>query len=452
MFGFRKGMKKFKLGEMFPVAFYTGEEGAPAGADSGATAVAEAPAVSDLPGVSSGVPKDFAEKMVENDPEYQELLRQEASLNKKGKDSEVPEEDISGEQGLDKGEEDTTEGAKVDEKVSDTATEEVEEFADDVIPGLKGEHFKTLPQEAKLAVAEFHAKADAASKENEVLRKRVEALTSDPIIRDREEMLKQGRTQYDVKGMSPEEYAGLRTKIQAKIGVDQADAEAVLSEVEDLIKTRSRDMADDISKNIVLEETRRKQVDEITAKGRNIFLQLGKFNKALAFKETDANNLWKKDVNGQWVSNEAHPEFKAYSEKILPVVNALGKANMNYEQLIKLSEDFGLEAVYALVAKKLGLSVAINTKERDNKMIGEEVRNRLRPFMKGATSDELRPGTGKSPTVSPIIKNGYDITKLATDNDYRDRAISAKTGDMTHFKLIERLTDEGDAYLSKKKK
>jgi hypothetical protein len=119
-----------------------------------------------------------------------------------------------------------------------------------------------------------------------------------------------------------------------------------------------------------------------------------------------------------------------------------------------MREAFGDEAVYALAARKLGLPVAFNTEERDQKMLASALRKKLGSLIKNG-SGELSPkgGSNLSQTkTSAVIKFGYDIERLASDTKYYERALTAKPGDPAHMSLIESLADEGEALLDKKQK
>jgi hypothetical protein len=456
-FSNRNGLRMKSIFDMVPFMLYDGEEGAAAGA-----AVADsAPVSGGVEGFDSDipVPKEFLEGAIESDPEYQELLKQEAELkknsDKKPKDhaeeSETAEEENAGAEATESAEGETEVKDQPDDKNS--GEEDDFQFADDVIEGLKGEHLKVLPTEAKLAIAEYYGKTAEVAKERDALKGRLEELASDPVVKLREELLKQGTNQFSVRGITKQEKDALTAKM-IKFGLNAEEAEEMFSMVGDTIEAVSKERAEDILHNRVIEEDQRRKTDQTITEGRSIFLKLGQFNEGLKFKETDANKFWKKDQSGQMVPDEKHPEYKKFAEKVLPVMEALGKAGINYGTLIKLEKEIGTDGVYAMLAKKHGLPVAINTGDRDRKIVQSELRKKMAPFLKGASSEELAAGQGKSrtPEQSAVMKHGYDITKLASDQTYYESVVDSKPGDLKHAELVSKLADEGQAYLNKKTK
>jgi hypothetical protein len=465
---------RFGLSEIitriFPV-LNAGEEGAPGGDSGAATAVADKSQepVAEVPGFDKDipVPKEFLESSIENDPEYQALLKEEEELKKKEKkatktkdtpDESEPEDKNTGKEP--EGESDKSGKEDESEPEDENAgADEDFDFADDVIKGLKGEHLKTLPKEAKLAIAEYYENSNQTAADKKALEERLAVLSNDPVVKLREEMLKKGLTEFDVRGITKQEKDALISKIQ-NIGLSPDESEQIFSFMEETIKAVASERAQDVLNNRVIEDDLRKKTDETITNGRNIFLQLGQFHKDLAFKETDGNKFWVKDKSGEWLPNEKHPEIKAYSEKILPIIESLGKPGpngeppMKYIDLINLSKrKGGLKAIYTMVAEIHGLPVAINTGERDKKILKSELQKKMAPFLRGSGGEELAAGKGKSKTEeSQIMKHGYDITKLASDNTYYDSVVDSKPGDLEHAKLVAKLAEEGEEYLRKKSK
>jgi hypothetical protein len=469
--------------DFIPFRFYDGEEGAGGGGEGSSSAEAGSPgdgssgsetAATTLPeGFGGNVPKEFLDSYLDSSPELKENVTAKPNKEKPAKadDDTSPEDHTDTAEGDDKNsaaddtepgegegkEKSETEG---DDKNSATGEDEEMEFADDVIQGLKGEHLKALPKEARIALAEFYQQHTGIADEHKSLKERLESLEADPVVKLRQDLKRKGQENFDVRGITVKEKENLIARIRNKTGLDPEEAEAVFNEVEESIKAIAGEQAEDVLHNRVIEEDQARKANETISKGRNIFLQLGKFNKALAFKETDGNKFWKdtgkKDEQGRPIfePDDKHPEAKLYAEKIVPLIHTLGKAGMNYGMLVKLQDEIGLDGIYAMVAKKHGLPVAINTGERDKKMLLDDRKKVLDVFRKGNAYTELTAGSGKpKPVVTPPnMKHGFDIVKLATDNAYRDRAIYQKPGDLKHAKLIERLTEEGDAYIASKTK
>lgn len=441
----KKFTLKDKLFNSFSLRVCDGEEGAAGGAD-----VTPPPAEpSPEPDYIDGVPRGFVEEYRANDPNYEKLIAEEKKLADK---SEPAKGDTTDEPPSDEADGETP---KEDDTPADDNSGEDEDsfdFQDDVIEGLKGEHLKAIPKEAKLAIADFYAKHSELTEKEKGLSARLEKLIADPVVRMREEMIKSGQDQFPVRAVTQAEKASLTQRLQTKLGVNAEEAELIFEEVQDHIKATSNEIAEDLVNNMTLQKEEARKVDEITSKGRNVFLELGKFNKALAFKETDGNKFWVKKDDG-WMPNESHPEFKKFSETLIPVMTALGESGIRYKEIVNLTEKFGTEAVYAMVAKKLNLPVAINTEARDQKMLKSELQKRMAPFLKANTPSELTASAGKDkPATKTHVKNGYDIVKLASDIGYYERARNAKPNDMNHADMISRLAEEGDAIIRSKTK
>jgi predicted transcriptional regulator len=438
-------------------------------AEEQGTAVANgaAPAPAEIK-LDTGIPdKGFADTAIENDPEYKAMLEEEAAEKaKKGKEQtdkkepgEEPADKIENNEGKDK----KDEGAPADDK---TSSEEDDlgrvEFADDVIPGLKGEFLKTLPKEALAAIADFYEGAKGNSEKISKAESDLNELLKDPIVKNRREMLSKGKSKYDIRGLTQKDKQGIISVLQSKLDLTSSEAEIAYSVLEPGLNQVASEMAEDMVHNRFVEEDQKRQTAEITTKGRQVFLGLGKFNKDLAFKETNPDAFWQKEKddkgNESWVLNERHPEIDKYKKNILPIQSALAESGMNYSALIKLAEKFGDEAVYALAASKLKLPSAINTGDRDKKMVASELRKKLAPFLKGASGGELNAERQNSlanrSKGNVITKQGYDIVKLAEGGDYYDKAIADKPGDTKHAKMIAALSEEGaelQAKLEKRK-
>jgi hypothetical protein len=425
--------------------------------DQGTAVAPGTPAPTELK-LDTGIPnKEFSDTLIENDPEYKAMLEEEAKENaKKTGKKETPKTDEPAPEGaLEKDEDgkDKKDGEPpADEKtpVEEESPDQLE-FADDIIPGLKGEHLKTLPKEALTALAEFYESTKGLSEKTTSTESRLNELLKDPIVKNRMDMIAQGKSKYDIRGLTQKDKQGIIAVLQSKLDLTSDEAEIAFKVLEPGLNQVASEMAEDIVHNRFVEEDQKRQTAEITTKGRQVFLTLGKFNKDLAFKETDPNAFWQKDKDDKgneiWVLNEKHPEIDKYKKNILPIQNALAESGMNYSALTKMADKFGDEAVYALAASKLKLPAAINTGERDQKMLSSELRKKLAPFLKGASGGELNAEKQNSlanrSKGNVVTKQGYDIVKLAEGGDYYDKAISDKPGDTKHAKMIAALADEG---------
>ena len=404
------------------------------------------------------------ESALEGDPELMEIIEEEKNAPKgvkdKGIDDDLGADDKNS--GADNSDSDDKYDDDSEKPVVDKAdtTENDEyiddiEFADDVIAGLKGEHLKKLPKEALEALAAYVTKHTDVSGEATTAKERLAKLLADPIVKKRLDLLNSGKTDYEVRSITDGEKQSMIKTIEEKAGLDSSEAEAAFNAIKDNIDSIVKNSAKDSLQNLVVEDEGRRQQEEMGKKGRTAFLELKKFSKELEFKETDPNKFWVRGPDGVNVVNDAHPEAVKFREKVLPVMNSFAKCGISYSEMVKIKEEFGEEAVYALSAIKLGLPVAFNTGERDKKIVATELQKRLAPFIKSNGSGELSVSSGSKIADSrnkAVIKSGYDIKRLATDPDYYEKAFIAKSSDRKHMDLIDSLAEEGEALISKEQK
>jgi len=443
---------KKNLFHAFESRFYDGEEGAVA-APSAASTPADTPAPSDpLKDLGITAPQASLEEAFNNDPEWQALLEEERLENeakaKSDKKSSSTPDDDNDPQGDDTGSGKGEASDKDPGSGEPAAEESVEdfEFADNVIEGLKGEDLKKLPKEALLALSDFYSKHSENNEQLQQAQKKLQELLADPVVKYRQDMIAKNANRFQFRDISQEERATAVKRLEEKLQLSHDEAEEAFEILKPGFSDYAKSMAEAEIYNKTLESDTQRKQDELTTKGRQVFMNLGKFNKDLAFKETDPNKFWTRTSGGKFELNESHPESARFKEKVLPVMVALSKAGMDYNHILKLSEEFGDEAVYAMAAKKLGLPAAINTAERDAKMVSSEIKKKLRPFLKGASSGDLTPqssNVAERRSGSVVKKNGYDIAKLSEGGDYYERCLMEKPGDMAHMKLIETLAEEG---------
>jgi hypothetical protein len=279
-------------------------------------------------------------------------------------------------------------------------------------------------------------------------------------------MIRSGKTEYSVRGITDIEkqqaieYIAKLQQEKLDLTPEEANHAATLAfnTLIPFFEKVSKDSAEDVIKNRLLEENSKRVNKEIATKARSIFLKMGKYNNDLSFNETNPDNFWKEgtDESGNTVNilNLDHPEIEKFKKYTLPVMEALVKTGIKYPQLLKMAEEFGEDAVYSFAAKKLGLPVAINTEDRDRKMLNFGITKALKTFIKGSASEELK--TEGGPTVAGQKNkgndDGIDIQKLLDDEKYYDSVIRQKPGDESWSDHIAELTDKALRERNKKRK
>jgi len=437
-------MRKFSdlFMKFLPVRFYATDQGAAGGAVS--------PAPEGGAGGDSGASElvdDIPAEAIAGDPELKQIIEDNKKLEK-GKDKKDDSEGVK-----DKADTGVAEGdvEKKDGEPDAGGTDDLSavEFEDDVIPGVKGEHLKAMPKEVLAALADFKGSHAELSTKAQKAEENLTKLLADPIVKRRMELLKSGKTDYEVRGLNATERQSILKSIAEVGDLSPAEAENVFGVLEKSLNAVVREAATDTLQGLIQEDSRQRLIDETQKNGRQVFLELGKFNKSLAFKETDASKFWNDDGS----LNDKHPESKLFREKILPLMTALQETGQTYDSIVRLSKKSGGQAVYALVAALQGLPVALNTAERDAKI----VKDRFAVFLKKTSVSGLdTKGSSAIPPdrslTAPVIKNGYDVLKLAEGGDYYDKAIQAKGADREHVALIDSLAEEGQALLAKRQK
>jgi hypothetical protein len=432
----------------FPVRFYDNDQGAAGGASS--------PAPEGGAGGDSGASDlvdDIPAEAIAGDPELKQII-EDGKKPEKGKDKKDGSEGVKdkSDTGVGEGGADKKDG-EPEADAGETEDLSAIEFEDDVIPGLKGEHLKTMPKEALEALANFQGTHTELSTKAKKTEETLAELLTDPIVKRRMELRKSGKTEYEVRGLNATERQSILKSIAEVGDLDATEAEKVFGVLEKSLDAVIRESATDTLQGLIQADSQQRLLDETQKNGRQVFLELGKFNKSLAFKETDAGKFWNDDGS----LNDKHPESKQFREKILPLMTALQETGQTYDSLTRLSKKSGGQAVYALVAALQGLPVALNTADRDKKIVASELKKKLAPFMKknSVAGLDSKGSSAVPPDRSlnaPVIKNGYDVLKLAEGGDYYDKAIQAKGANREHVALIDSLAEEGQTLLAKRQK
>jgi len=411
----------------------------------------------------TGLPSDVMKEIEATDPEYAHMRKatSEKKAQKqqlKGEEADHPSEEPNGpEEGDAPAGEPTEEDPKPDgdeageekpdadapESDGDDAAkpegdgeENASAFADNVIEGLKGEDFAKLPENVQEALGSFVQKHGEESEQSKELKAKLDKLLSDPVAADRAKLIDEGKAdrQYIAPGLTVEEKAFL----QSEVGLDDDEFKKLEAGIDKI----AQDKAEAIVKNRLISSDQERQIAETTKKGQQLLLGLSKFNKNLALKETDMNRLYE--------LKERHPEWEKYVNGIGKIQQWAASMGIDYGKAIQMGET----PFYAAAAAALKMPVAINTQERDQKMIAETRKRALAPFLKGGSSKGLSTDASsadRSKLEKTISDGGYDIVRLANDADYYSAAVEKKFGNQAHKDYIDGLVSKGRAILSKHK-
>jgi hypothetical protein len=389
--------------------------------DQSTETVTESPA---SPYAIDDVPDDFAKSMLEGDAEYIEQKKFFTATEKN--------EPASGDVPAEKAAENTTE--------EPPAVSTDGEFEDNVIPGVKGEHIKAMPEDVRVALANYYQKNQEVLNKATIAEEKLSALRSDPIVKNREKLIDAGRAglKYEIPGLTPEE----KNSIKKAALLDDDEFAAIESKIEEIAANKARA----ISYNQIVEQKVEKEVAEINKRGPDILLGLSKYNPKIAIKE--------KNLSAILEQKEKHPEWKAYSEGVGLARDWAIKRGMKYNDVIDFVDKFGEETLYAAIARDTGWTVAINTGERDKQIAINERQKALKPFLKSSRPKGLPVSSSdavRKDQMGGITESGFDLVKLATDPEYYESAVNAKYGDESHMTKIDLLKEKGSKLLKNSK-
>jgi len=403
--------------EMFPASGDAQTSTPPA--DSGVSDVASV--TDDL-----GIDEDVAKMFADNDPDFVERLKakpQEGETNNNGGDDHSADGETPGENSATADEQKGDSPAPADGKDSG-GNDETLEFKDDVIPGLKGEVLAKLPKEAQEAVADFYGAVEERAKKVEASEVAMNLLKQDPYLKSRIEAMEAG-TQAQIRGLTPDDEKAIAegvTKFMVeKLTIEDVDAAEVVAAFKGGIMTTAQriaqQMAQDYAAQALQSQEALKETREVIKQGDAVLLGLSEFDKSLAVKEKDLSKFYVTQ-NGKTFFNEKHPEIETFKNGIGQFIAWASERGINYNNLAKM----GAKAFYAAAAADLNRPVAFNTKERDDKMVSNAVKQKLKPFLKtdGGTLDVGGGNAAQGGGAEPKIIHGFNAVKLVEDGAYRE--------------------------------
>lgn len=353
-------------------------------------------------------------------------------------DSSEEDDDDKGDDGED-GDPDDDEDSTDDDGDDDDDEGTSETYRDNVIDGISGEEFEKLPENVQVALAKHLDSVDEVKGKSEQVQTKLDQLLADPIVKERAQMIEDGRSDYQVRGLTDKEIG----TIKDSLGLDDEE----VGKLKGVVEAVAKSMADDMANNRIVEADNRRRREETISSGRKALLEAVSINPKLALKETDPSKLFKE--NGSL--NEQHPEYAKAKDGLGKLFEYCRDRGLNYQMILKAKP----QEIYASFAAANGLPVAFNTAERDRKMLASDREKVLSRFYK-PNLNKSSPKFGKS-SQSPLGKSGkkiggYDIERLATDDDYYEKALVKKFGDPDHADKIEELRLKGEASLRKKKR
>jgi len=393
------------------------------------------------------LPEEFKKNAMESDPELKALVEgKKPDADKGGEDH-----DADGSSGKDSASDGQTQEPKADD--SSGKEEAPAQFADDVIPGLKGEVFGKLPEEAQEAVAKFYQEALEKTQKADSVSAAVEALKQDPYLRSRIAAAEAGMPAQP-RSISQEEAQSISALLAEKLGlnVDEDEGEraalsdamaALIPGIDAIAKQMAQDYA---GRSLQIQETV-KEAREANRRADALLFGLSEFDKGLALKETAIDNFYAVDPKtGKTVLNERHPEIEKYKNGIGKFVQWAFDHGFDNRQIVKM----GAKAFYAAAAADMGKTVAINTADRDKKIAADARKNAINLFRKPGGGALSTQGTAPASKAGSYMENGIDVTRLASDGDYYDALMAQRLGDRAWIEKLSELESKGRAILNGK--
>jgi hypothetical protein len=277
-----------------------------------------------------------------------------------------------------------------------------EEFADDVIPGVKGKDFAAIPKTTREALAVYHlSNKEKLDKATEALAM-FEQLQADPIAKHRFELITQGQNYhpYQLPQLDKRQIEQLR-----ELAADEETAPKLAATLTNIAQR----MAETIVDNERIADSARRRDAEVNAKGAQIILDAAKMHPEL------------KAIEGEPEKLKASPIYKT-------IVAHCMKMGWKHDTVSRLTP----RQAYAIVAAENGWPLAINTQQRDLKMIGDQVEKAMSVFRKAGGQEAARilmarGSSGANQEKGKHIIDGIDTIKLASDPAYHEQVLYSKT-------------------------
>jgi len=319
-------------------------------------------------------------------------------------------------------------GADAGDGNDDTEEEEVLEFADDVIPGLKGEHMAALPREAQLNLAKWHEEVSAKAAALDTAQAELDRVKNDPFVRLR---LAAGD-----KGIAA--YQPTQEDIDAIVNADSVQASAAaLKRIMDRESTRNTSYH-------LQAKAQEEEIKDVSRKTNENLLKAINLNPDYAIKETRLDAL-----------KPGHPEFTVYEKGLSKMIDSLVANGFTKVQISKMKP----ESIYAAVAAENGWPVALNTSERDRKIGASFLRKSLHAFLKKPGRPADSPGQSMTPTGrdksgssrKETHVDGIDLVKLASDENYHAEVLDSRAMEEGWVEKVSDYRRRGESVLRAQK-
>jgi hypothetical protein len=260
---------------------------------------------------------------------------------------------------------------------------------------FKKEDLGNTPPQILENVASLKEHIESMTKRIEEVQREHDQTLEDPIIRDRVARIKEGVADqpYSVNAISKNTVEALSSVLKAK-GMEDA-------EIAEVMETAKREIALDVEDNVrkavanrLTAWQRDQELEGSKRKGFEILQKLEALNPKMKLKETDFRKLFEVR-DGKYV----HPEMNSDIGRVFKYwADRIG----DWKRFAQMDP----AEVYAAAAAKFGLPVALNTKDRDARIVAGE-RNRILEALGGKKIAKAM-STGKDGQASRAKKGSVD--------------------------------------------
>lgn len=410
-----------------------------------------------------GMSEEDFQLAMETDPEFAEMVRASEDEDKGGEGDHSDDPDDPGDSDdSSAGEDDEGEGGEADDDDSgdtnaDTdesdegATGSDDDFADDVIEGLKGEELKKLSEDGRAALGEFYQKAKEFEEKATSAETRLNTLLDDPVVKARAQAIDGGDAakMFSVRGLTNEEKTSIKGRIQQELDLDDDEATKLFSLLDGGIEQVARDMANDMAYNAMIQDRTQREAREYKQKAHDVFKSLHQFNPELKVEEQDLSKLFSFGQGGKLVVNKQHPEAEKFEKGIGKFIDLAVKEGMRYDQIVKK----GAKRLYADFAAALDMPISLDNASQLRKIQADAKKKALSPFLKNRarTLDTEGGNADRRKAEKTVLDSGVDVMRLANDANYYEQQLNRKPGDEAWMEKLDRLMEKGEA-LSKKRR
>jgi hypothetical protein len=323
----------------------------------------------------------------------------------------------------------------VEPKKPEAADDDKFTFEADVQVGdlvFKKESLANLPNDVLENLGNLKTKMEDLNQQVTSKSQEVEEFLKDPVIAFQAKRIAEGRgaEPLPMVGVTKETQTALLSTLQDKHGLTKDEATDVFNSVKAEIEADIKFNVEHAVKNSLGEFKQTVEAKENRSKGCNLLSQvndmLAKVKPEIALKDADMSKIIE--------LGEKHPQYLAFKNGPGKFFDYWTEKLGSWSKFAQMSP----EEIYAPVAAKLGLPVAINTKARDEKIALSEREKAINALgakrVAKAMSQRSAPASTTGTQASIDNLSGIDKSKL-NDPEYIENLITGAKSDTEVFQI-----------------